>query len=104
MRDELVELAERARVGEQLDALARRQLALGVLRSDARRAATAERGRAIGLNDSFGGSMTVLTAVITGPLIEFYGLPSAGLTAIILACIPFFLLAAFMLRNGGRMP
>ena len=65
---------------------------------------TAERGRAIGMNDSFGGSMTVLTAVITGPLIEFYGLPSAGLAAIILACIPFFLLAAFMLRNGGRMP
>ena len=65
---------------------------------------TAERGRAIGLNDSFGGSMTVLTAVITGPLIEFYGLPAAGLAAIVLACIPFFLLAAFMLRNGGRMP
>ena len=65
---------------------------------------TAERGRAIGMNDSFGGSMTVLTAVITGPLIELYGLPSTGLAAIILACIPFFLLAAFMLRNGGRMP
>jgi predicted MFS family arabinose efflux permease len=65
---------------------------------------TAERGRAIGLNDSFGGSMTVLTAVITGPLIELYGLPATGLAAIILACIPFFLLAAFMLRNGGRMP
>jgi hypothetical protein len=55
-------------------------------------------------NDSFGGSMTVLTAVITGPLIELYGLPATGLAAIILACIPFFLLAAFMLRNGGRMP
>ena len=65
---------------------------------------TAERGRAIGLNDSFGGSMTVLTAVITGPLIEFYGLPSTGLAAIILACAPFFLLAFFMLRNGGRLP
>ena len=65
---------------------------------------TAERGRAIGLNDSFGGSMTVLTAVITGPLIEVYGLPSAGLTAVALACIPFFLLAGTMLRNGGRMP
>jgi predicted MFS family arabinose efflux permease len=65
---------------------------------------TAERGRAIGMNDSFGGSMTVLTAVITGPLIEYFGLPSTGLAAIILACIPFFLLAAFMLRNGGRMP
>ena len=65
---------------------------------------TAERGRAIGLNDSFGGSMTVITAVITGPLIEYFGLPSAGLTAIVLACIPFFLLAAVMLRNGGRMP
>jgi MFS family permease len=65
---------------------------------------TAERGRAIGMNDSFGGSMTVLTAVITGPLIEFYGLPSTGLAAIILACAPFFLLAFFMLRNGGRLP
>jgi MFS family permease len=40
-------------------------------------AETEERGRAIGLNDSFGGAITVLMAVVTGPLIELYGLVAA---------------------------
>ena len=65
---------------------------------------TAERGRAIGLNDSFGGSMTMLTAIVTGPLIEYFGMPAAGLAAVLLACVPFAMLAVAMIRNGGRMP
>ena len=54
---------------------------------------TEERGRAIGVNDSFAGGVTVFAAVVTGPLIELAGLPATGLTAVLLAIIPFVLLA-----------
>lgn len=52
-----------------------------------------ERGRAIGVNDSFAGGITVAAAVVTGPLIEFSGLPATGLAAVLLAVIPFVMLA-----------
>jgi MFS family permease len=54
---------------------------------------TEDRGRAIGLNDSFAGGITVFAAFVTGPLIEWYGLPATGLTAVILAAVPFMLRA-----------
>lgn len=65
---------------------------------------TAERGRAIGLNDSFAGSMTVVAAVVTGPLIEYLSLAATGMAAVVIGCVPFFLLAGIMLKNGGRVP
>jgi MFS family permease len=49
---------------------------------------TAERGRAIGINDSFAGGISVVVALITGPLIEWNGLPAAGLAAVVIAVIP----------------
>ncbi|MFN3892324.1 MAG: MFS transporter [Beijerinckiaceae bacterium] len=52
---------------------------------------TTERGRAIGLNDTFAGMTTVFAAVVTGPLIEWYGLPATGATAMFLASLPFLL-------------
>jgi MFS family permease len=52
-----------------------------------------QRGRAIGINDSFAGAVTVGAAVVTGPLIELSGLPATGLTAVLLAAIPFAMLA-----------
>jgi MFS family permease len=67
--------------------------------------ATAERGRAIGVNDSFAGGVSVLAALVTGPLIEWSGLPVAGLTAVLLAAVPLLmLLAAHMsgARPSGR--
>ena len=48
-----------------------------------------ERGRAIGVNDSFAGGITVFAALVTGPLIDIYGLPATGLTAVVLALVPF---------------
>lgn len=57
---------------------------------------TEERGRAIGLNDSFGGAMTVLMAVVTGPLIELYGLVAAGVLAILVALMPLPLVPALL--------
>ena len=41
---------------------------------------TPQRGRAIGVNDSIAGAVTVLTALATGPLVQWSGLPAAGLT------------------------
>ena len=54
---------------------------------------TTERGRAIGLNDTFAGVSTVFSAIVTGPLIEWYGLPATGATAMLLAAVPFILRA-----------
>jgi MFS family permease len=54
---------------------------------------TAERGRAIGVNDSFAGGMAVLAAAVTGPLIEWSGLPAAGVTAALIALVPLLMLA-----------
>jgi MFS family permease len=61
---------------------------------------TAERGRAIGVNDSFAGGMTIATALVTGPLVQWGGLPAAGLTAVVVALVPLVLLAIH--RAGGR--
>jgi MFS family permease len=55
---------------------------------------TDKRGRAIGVNDSLAGAMSVLTALITGPLIEWNGLPAAGVAAVLVALVPLLLLAA----------
>ena len=52
---------------------------------------TTERGRAIGLNDTFAGVSTVFAAFVTGPLIEWYGLPATGAVAMLLAAVPFVL-------------
>lgn len=49
---------------------------------------SAERGRAIGVADSFAGGVAVLAAVVTGPLIDWSGLPAAGLTAVLVAAVP----------------
>ena len=55
---------------------------------------TVHRGRAIGVADSFAGAIAVLAAVVTGPLIEWSGLPAAGITAVLVAVVPLLMLAA----------
>lgn len=52
------------------------------------RAETSERGRAIGVSDSFGGAISVLMALVTGPLIEWSGLPAAGMVAVLVSLAP----------------
>ena len=59
---------------------------------------TTERGRAIGVNDSLAGGVSVVTALLTGPLIEWNGLPAAGVTAIVFALVPLLLLTARELK------
>ena len=54
----------------------------------ANRTETVHRGRAIGINDSFAGGMSVAAALATGPLIEWQGLPAAGIAAVVIAAVP----------------
>lgn len=54
----------------------------------ANRTETVQRGRAIGVNDSFAGGMSVAAALATGPLIEWHGLPAAGIAAVVIAAVP----------------
>lgn len=54
---------------------------------------SAERGRAIGVADSFAGGAAVLAAIVTGPLIDYSGLPAAGLTAVLVAAVPLVMRA-----------
>jgi MFS family permease len=58
---------------------------------------TTERGRAIGTNDSFAGAMSVVAGLATGPLIEWGGLPAAGIAAVAIAVVP--LAASIMLKS-----
>ncbi len=53
---------------------------------------TSVRGRAIGVNDSGAGAMTVLAAVVTGPLVQWSGLWAAGIAAVVVAAVPLILL------------
>lgn len=62
-------------------------------------AETEERGRAIGVNDSLAGAVSVLMALVTGPLIQWYGLSAAGLTAILVSLAPLLMLLAIRLRH-----
>ncbi|MFM1814872.1 MAG: hypothetical protein RLZ98_1567 [Pseudomonadota bacterium] len=54
---------------------------------------TIHRGRAIGLTDTFAAISSVISALITGPIITYYGLPGAGVAAALFAVVPFLLLA-----------
>jgi MFS family permease len=62
-------------------------------------AETAERGRAIGVNDSASGAVTVVCAFVTGPLVEWSGLPAAGVVAVVFAAMPLVMFAAHRLRR-----
>ncbi|HTH99062.1 MAG TPA: MFS transporter [Stellaceae bacterium] len=53
---------------------------------------TAQRGRAIGVSDSFAGGVSVVASVITGPLIDAFSLSTAGLIAVLLAVPPLVML------------
>ena len=65
-------------------------------------AETSHRGRAIGVNDSGAGAMTVLAAAVTGPLVEYTGLPAAGIAAALVAAVPLVLLAMTVVPRRRR--
>lgn len=51
----------------------------------------AQRGRAVGVNDSFAGAAAVTSAIVTGPLIQSWGLGAAGIAAILFAVPPLLM-------------
>lgn len=55
-------------------------------------AAPEERGRAIGFNDTVAGASSVFAACVTGPVLQWSGLPATGWTAVLLAALPFTLI------------
>ncbi len=65
---------------------------------------TDQRGRAIGVNDSGAGAMTVLAAVVTGPLVECTSLPAAGIAAAVVAGVPLVLLLLTLTGRGRSAP
>ena len=62
---------------------------------------TAERGRALGVNDTCAAGISVLVAILTGWLIKWGGLGAAGLTAILLTAPPLLML---LMMGGTREP
>ncbi len=61
---------------------------------------TSERGRAIGFNDTFAGGTSVFAALVTGPALQWSGLPATGITAVMLAAVP---LAIFAIQRAPRV-
>jgi MFS family permease len=55
---------------------------------------TAVRGRALGFNDTCAAGISVVIALVTGPLIAWVGLSGAGLMAVLLAVPPLLMLIA----------
>jgi MFS family permease len=62
-------------------------------------AETAERGRAIGVNESFAGAISVMMALVTGPLIQWSGLPAAGWVAVLVAMPPLLMLLTIRIKE-----
>jgi MFS family permease len=60
------------------------------------------RGRAIGINESLSGGTAMTLAVITGPLIEWSGLPATGLAAAAIAVPPLLMWAAAQMGARPR--
>jgi MFS family permease len=54
--------------------------------------ATHERGRAIGVNESFAGGISVVMALVTGPLIQWSGLPATGAVAALVTLPPLLVM------------
>lgn len=66
---------------------------------------TGERGRAIGVNESFAGAINVLMALVTGPILQWSGLPMTGLVAVLVALPPLVMWGAMQIgARAARKP
>jgi MFS family permease len=63
---------------------------------------THERGRAIGVSDSFAGAVAVAMAIVTGPILEWSGLVATGVIAAVIAAPPL-VMAGTQLALRKRM-
>ncbi|MFM9972618.1 MAG: MFS transporter [Burkholderiales bacterium] len=57
-----------------------------------------QRGRAIGVNESCAGAVNVLMALVTGPILQWWGLPMTGAVAVAVALPPLLLWAYYRVR------
>jgi MFS family permease len=62
----------------------------------------AERGRAIGTNDSFSGAGSILLPLLGGPLVEAFGLQSLAVIGVGLVSIPFLMLLRLRETSPGH--
>ena len=60
---------------------------------------SSQRGRAIGVSESWAGAMSTLVALVTGPLVEWGGLSSTGLAAVLIALPPLVMRLALPPRR-----
>lgn len=67
-------------------------------------ATTVQRGRAIGVSETFAAGMSVVMALVTGPLVQWSGLPATGLVAAAIAIPPLVLYAATSFRQSAKRP
>lgn len=65
---------------------------------------TEQRGRAVGVIDTAAGMVTMGTAIIGGPIIEWGGLPSAGLAAMLMALPPLVVALTPAMRRALSDP
>ncbi len=59
---------------------------------------TDQRGRAIGVNESCAGAINVLMALVTGPILQWSGLPMTGLVAVLVALPPLVMWVGLQVR------
>ena len=52
------------------------------------------------MNESFAGAVNVLMALVTGPILQWWGLPMTGAVAVVVALPP--LIMGGVLRISGR--
>ncbi len=60
---------------------------------------THERGRAIGVSDSFAGGVAVAMALVTGPLLQWSGLPATGAIAVVMSLPPLVIVVSRRIRR-----
>ena len=60
---------------------------------------THERGRAIGVSDSFAGGIAVAMALVTGPLLQWSGLPATGGIAVVMSLPPLLIVISRRIRR-----
>jgi MFS family permease len=66
--------------------------------------APGDRGRAIGTNDTFGGAAAIILPMLSGPIVEAFGLPAVALVSTGIMLIPFVMLLRMEDSSMAALP